>query len=526
MGSKQPTITTGLSLDQVHTIASSVNTTVKNATEAKSYLASKGWIAPGVPASADVLAKVLFAAMIHSTKLTPVTSATIASVAYLPTVRQEEGMLEKLTDTISLHIKDTLDSITSNMHVKLDQHIQQITKTAQVQLTLTDKLVKAQEQLEETTQKAITTTRTYSQVAATTPAHAPTPTPLTSLNRIRLQNREEVKKRQVLIEFDRNQDLQLENMSDTVLSQKTKDAINTVWAASPTPKPSIPRIKATVLLRNGGLLVELDRAESADWLRDEANRSRILDNIGSGASIKNRTYQVIVQFIPVQFNPENEESLRYVETSNNLRPNAILKAEWIKPVKDRREGQRVATARFYFGDAKTANAVLSTNTYIREKKVVPKKSRKEPIRCLKCQQFGHERRHCTANEPRCTRCARNHPTEECITPPRDIRCYNCDGRHPSFDRDCPKFMEKCEQINARCPENNLAFYPTDEPWSWANTDTRLNIDDRQRGEHDARQPDNRTPPHPIRLTGTNNTPLGPQHTLNTPDDQPQLDNPQ
>ena len=324
----------------------------------------------------------------------------------------------------------------------------------------------------------------------------------------------------MLIEFDRSQDLQLENMSDTVLTRKTIDAINTVWAATPTPKPALPTVKAAVLLRNGGLLVELDRAEAADWLCDDANRSKLLDNIGSGASIKNRTYQVIVQFIPVQFNPENEESLRNVEKVNELRPKTILKAEWIKPVKDRREGQKVATARFYFNDAKTANTVLSTNTYIREKKVVTKKPRKEPIRCLKCQQFGHERRHCRANEPRCARCARNHPTKECITPQRDITCCNCEGRHPSYDRDCPKFLEKCAQIDSRCPENNLAFYPTDEPWSWATMDTRLNVNDLGREGLNARQPDQRTPPHPIRLTGTNNTPLGPQHAL---DAQPQPD---
>ena len=154
MGSKQPTITTGLTVAQVHKIASSVNPAVKNATEAKSFLASKGWIAPGDPVSMDVLAKALFATVVHSSKLPQATSTTIASIAYLLTEKQEDGILENLTNTISLHIKDTLDSITSDMHVKLDQHIQQITETAQTQTTLTDKLIKAQEHLEETAQKS------------------------------------------------------------------------------------------------------------------------------------------------------------------------------------------------------------------------------------------------------------------------------------------------------------------------------------------------------------------------------------
>ena len=172
------------------------------------------------------------------------------------------------------------------MHIKLDQHIQQIVETTQAQTTLTEKLTKAQEQMDETAQKVITTTRTYSQVAATTPTHIPTLTSTLSINQIRLRNREEIKKQQVLIEFN-NADLQLENMSDTVLGRKAKDAIATAWAIAPEPKPTLPGVKAAVLLRNGGLLLEMDSTEAAEWLCDDANRTSVLNNIGSGASIKN-----------------------------------------------------------------------------------------------------------------------------------------------------------------------------------------------------------------------------------------------
>ena len=338
MGSRQPTITTGLSISQVHTIAGSINTAVKNVMEAKSFLASKGWMAPGESASMDVLAKVLFAAMVHSAKLSPSMSTTIASVAYLLTAKQEEGLLEKLTDTISLHIKDTLDSITSDMHVKLDQHIQQIAETAQAQTTLTEKLTKAQEQMDKTAQKVITTTRTYSQVAATTPTHTPTPTPPPLINQIHLRNREEIKKRQVLIEFN-NVDLQLENMSNTVLGRKAKDVIATAWAIAPEPKPTLPGVKAVVLLHNGGLLLEMDSTEVAEWLCDDANRTSVLNNTGSGVSIENQTYQVVIQFIPVTFETNDDLSLRNFKTINGIEARSTLKVEWIKPVKDRRENQ-------------------------------------------------------------------------------------------------------------------------------------------------------------------------------------------
>ena len=519
-GSSQPIITRTQSLGQIHAIANSVSGAVKNASDAKGHLCAKGWIAPGETITQEVLARVLFATIVNATKLPQVVTADVTSVAYLLTEQMEEGILDKLANDISFHIKETPDSLTSDLHVKLGQHIQSANEAAQVQTSLTDKLIQAQEKMDETTLKAMTTTRTYSQVAATAPTYTPAPPPPVSIDQVRLQNREEIKKRQVLIEFDGSQDLQLENMDETVLARKVKDAINTTWAASTAPKPDIPQIKAAVLMRNGGLLLELDRAEAAEWLCSDDNRSNVLANIGSGASIKNRTYQVIVQFIPVQFKPEDKDALRQVEATNNLQTDSILKAEWIKPVKDRRENQRVATARFYFKDAKSANTTLSKDTYILGKKVIPKKPRREPIRCLKCQLFGHERRHCTSEEARCAKCAMNHETEDCQAPLRAITCRNCEGRHPSYDRDCPRFVEKCAQLDARCPENNLAFYPTDEPWSWAtlqvNHNQDLRFEERNTTQHQGRNDGF----HPGFRSGANTTPIGPHRP---PRSQPNLD---
>ena len=270
-------------------------------------------------------------------------------------------------------------------------------------------------------------------------------------------------------------------------------------------------------MRNGGLLLELNTTEAAEWLCNDANKTDVLNNIGSGATIKNRTYQVIVQFIPVQFEPEDDDGLRQLEVLNDLQPNSILKAEWIKPVKDRKENQRVATARFYFKGAESANTTLSKGAYILGKKVIPKKPRREPIRCLKCQLFGHERRHCTSNEVRCARCAMTHETEECQAPQRAFMCRNCEGRHPSYDRDCPRFADKCAQLDARCPENNLAFYPTDDPWTWATVLTNRVYEPQPWDNFDR-------PHHGPRATfrsGANNIPIGrnptrSQTTLNIP----------
>ena len=54
-------------------------------------------------------------------------------------------------------------------------------------------------------------------------------------------------------------------------------------------------------------------------------------------------YQVVVQFVQVSFNPTDGEHIKTFEEHNNIAEGLITKAEWIKPVKDRKPNQKVAT---------------------------------------------------------------------------------------------------------------------------------------------------------------------------------------
>jgi hypothetical protein len=232
-------------------------------------------------------------------------------------------------------------------------------------------------------------------------------------------------------------------------------------------------------------------------------------NIGSGACIKDRTYQIILQFVPTIFDPSNNLQLRQYEEQNGIAPNTVLKAEWIKLVNDRTPTQKVATLRTYHRDAGSANKVLSSGAYISGKRAIPKKPKREPIRCLFCQKYGHERRACRAEHPRCGRCAQSHETNVCNVQREEMSCANCSDSHPSYDRTCPVFLDKCQQMDNRRPENGLAFYPTGEEWTWATIDQNTRTNPPAPAPQPARQA-NPTALHQMRLTGTgaNNTPLG------------------
>ncbi|GBM26219.1 hypothetical protein AVEN_76307-1 [Araneus ventricosus] len=66
----------------------------------------------------------------------------------------------------------------------------------------------------------------------------------------------------------------------------------------------------------------------------------------------------------------------------------------------------------------------------------------DPIRCFKCQKFGHTITACRGNKENCARCSLpDHNSQTCksTTP----KCFNCSGEHPSFSRSCPRYkLEK------------------------------------------------------------------------------------
>nr|KAG5705019.1 hypothetical protein BaRGS_022861 [Batillaria attramentaria] len=63
-----------------------------------------------------------------------------------------------------------------------------------------------------------------------------------------------------------------------------------------------------------------------------------------------------------------------------------------------------------------------------------------PLRCFKCQRFGHGQASCR-NDPTCAKCGgKDHDDKDCGSSPA---CINCKGSHPSFSKDCPKWKEEC-----------------------------------------------------------------------------------
>ena len=65
----------------------------------------------------------------------------------------------------------------------------------------------------------------------------------------------------------------------------------------------------------------------------------------------------------------------------------------------------------------------------------------EPLRCYRCQRWGHHQRRCTL-PTRCGVCSKAHDTRECIKRHSNKEktaacCPNCGGRHHAWNLSCP-----------------------------------------------------------------------------------------
>ena len=92
-------------------------------------------------------------------------------------------------------------------------------------------------------------------------------------------------------------------------------------------------------------------------------------------------------------------------------------------------------------------ALFKADITIAKKKVrvVPYRSKRNiPVRCYRCQEYGHIANSCE-NEERCEKCSESHKGG-CKG---KIKCYNCKGSHGAGVRDCPVYVNLFVRLTSR-----------------------------------------------------------------------------
>ena len=115
---------------------------------------------------------------------------------------------------------------------------------------------------------------------------------------------------------------------------------------------------------------------------------------------------------------------------------------------ERREGERrIPTGTYFltFNRPKLPEEIVVLDFLkIKVKQFIP-----APMRCFKCQRFGHTSQRCRQEAKVCHKCAKVHE-DECVDGPK---CVNCGGRHASSSKECSKYKIELEILKVKVGKN-------------------------------------------------------------------------
>ena len=87
-----------------------------------------------------------------------------------------------------------------------------------------------------------------------------------------------------------------------------------------------------------------------------------------------------------------------------------------------------------------ANKLIKGGVYHDHGKLRARKDKKEPLRCLKCQQWGHMAKACPEEKDTCGTCGGEHCHSNCNSYCTYF-CVSCRSKeHGSLDRECPEYI--------------------------------------------------------------------------------------
>jgi hypothetical protein len=234
-------------------------------------------------------------------------------------------------------------------------------------------------------------------------------------------------------------------------------------------------------LDRNAFLLDMDSPDSALRFKKyalERGSSLVSSNFGDSAFYKPKEYPVIFKFVPCKddFDPTNTDHLSLVEKQNGFAPGTISKAHWIKSIDRRAANQSFASLKVICSSPVHANSLLQNRVFVLGHKVTVCKDIREPVRCNKCQQYGHIRAKCP-NPELCAFCASpDHNSLHCA-PNHPPRCVSCGptSTHNSVSRKCPTFISKCAALDSRFPENSMPLFPTEDPSTWVLVPSKLSV---------------------------------------------------
>ena len=129
----------------------------------------------------------------------------------------------------------------------------------------------------------------------------------------------------------------------------------------------------------------------------------------------------------------------------------LTKANFVKPLSRSMDGDFVS----YLLDYDTTPPASIQIAYTRHTThpYIP-----QPLRCDKCQHFGHTTKTCRTKAVTCSFCSGPHSYQECDRKSQQgaAKCTNCGGNHSAAYRSCPKYQQIAAILSTKI-KNNISY---------------------------------------------------------------------
>jgi hypothetical protein len=427
---------------------------------ARKWLENKSWLLVDEHYDRSKLVNMLLTVSVLS-RIPPETAQAIRAIAYILDDDITDNFSSFLATSIADKIKTEVSSITNDLNIS-----KTFLEASSVQQA--SNILDLKEAIAKSTETSNILSDTVAKVSSLSPPSAPLPPPLppnpwnatashpssqslpnpsynpsATVSQTRLKQRLLQSARSVYVQSDPNGTLgDVQTLPDQDL-QKLRNTLNQRLEELDAKTPPVPEVnpdntqatpnKPKTLVRgihmrkSGDFILELDSPAAAARFIDYANEHIfLLSDLSPDASIKARSYSLIFKFVPCagEFDPSDPKCIRRIEDIHGLKTGSIKAASWLKRPDRRAPGQRVATLKVNCTDPQTANTLLSEGTSINGHLITVIKDIREPIRCNRCQEYGHIRANCKSKAV-CAHCAKDdHESSNCL-PNQPPQCRSC-----------------------------------------------------------------------------------------------------
>ncbi|XP_055941990.1 uncharacterized protein LOC129972035 [Argiope bruennichi] len=201
---------------------------------------------------------------------------------------------------------------------------------------------------------------------------------------------------------------------------------------------NIGEVKCTKKLRSGDLLVEVLSRKQSQHTMKLKSFGDIQITVSPHVSL-NSSKGVIS--CGEMFNDEKEEILKELKSQGGSH---------VRRISIRRNGElhKKKYLILTYGFPKLPEYIKAGYMRLPVRPYIP-----SPLRCFKCQRFGHSKTSCRGTLT-CARCADvGHDSSQCNSVEK---CVNCKGAHTSYSRNCPTWLLEKEVISTKI-KNQISF---------------------------------------------------------------------